>query len=240
MGPSYKARAAAAALAAAAASFAPLASAQGFYYEDLKPDCPAQYNQRYLGCYAATANPFPWTPVNQDLTATGDLSKSYIHWITSTTWNITITPNFCTEVCRAHGLKYASLWNGECSCGNSLDYTDAAGTPVTLTDKVQPDGDCVGPEGCPGDRLEACGTATRARIFVDPSFEDAVAENDLVALVAGYEPLGCFKDPNFPTSQDTVTTPDESFDGPAECFAYCADLGKPLVFMSSDAGDAGQ
>lgn len=239
MGLSHHKAGTAALAAAAGLGFATLASAQGFYYEDLTPYCPTEYDHRYLGCFASTGNPFPWTPVNQDLSATGDLSKSYINWITSTNWNTTTTPHFCSVVCRAHGHKYAALWNSECSCGNSLDYTNQAGTAVTLSDKGLDESQCVTTEGCPGDRLEACGTATAARIFVDPSFEGTVAENDLADLATGYDYLGCFQDPNFPTSDDTITAPDTQFPSTGACFSYCADLGKPLVFMSSNNRDNG-
>ncbi|KAK7750440.1 hypothetical protein SLS62_007629 [Diatrype stigma] len=239
MGLSHHKAGTAALAAAAGLGFATLASAQGFYYEDLSTYCPTQYNHRYLGCFATTKNPFPWTPVNQDLTPTGDLSKSYIEWVSSTNWNTTITPTFCSEVCRAHGHKYAALWNSECSCGSSLDYTNQAGAAVTLSDKIVPEGQCSAADGCPGDRLEACGTAAAARIFVDPSFEGTAAENNLPVLTAGYEYLGCFQDPNFPTSEDTITAPDQKFGSPAACFSYCADLGKPLVFMSANTGDGG-
>lgn len=231
------------AAALGAAGFAALVSAQGFYFdEDMKADC-AGYNQRYLGCFAVTAAPFPWTPVNQDLSLTGDLSKSWTHWITSTTWNTTNTPNFCLEVCRAHGHKYAALWNlGECSCGSTLDYTNQAGVAVRLSNQLQAtDALCTSAsDPCPGDRLEACGTGLGARIWVDPSFEGVAAEADVAALAAGYEQLGCFQDPNFPTSQVAVTAPNANFPSASACFAYCADLGKPYVYMNANAGDNGQ
>ncbi len=236
MGLAFKAGTAA---LAAVSSFAALASAQGFYFDEEMPSlCPEEYNYKYLGCYEATGTTFPWLPSNQDLQ--GDLSRSYIHWVTSTTWNMTITPNFCADICRAHGHKYAALKDNECSCGSSLDYKNKAGDSVTLRDKKKDDIECETNSVCPGDRLEACGTGNRARIFVDPSFEDDAAEEDLATLAAGYEQLGCFKDPNFPTSQDTITSPDTTFDSTAECFTYCADLGKPLVLMNADAGGAGK
>ena len=215
MRPNSKAKAAALTVIAV---FGLAALAHGSSHEGLKPtdsssstSCPEEFNHRDLGCYAAAENPFAWRPAASD-------PDPDAHWITGTRWNETATPHACTAACRAHGFRYAAVWGGgECSCGSELPRGGlgmGTGAGVGRRD----DAECAGAEGCPGDRLEACGTQSRARVFVDPSFGDGEVGPE------GYGYLACFADPDFFGS---------GFDSPSPetCFAHCADRGMPLAFM---------
>ncbi|KAI5925747.1 hypothetical protein F4810DRAFT_708261 [Camillea tinctor] len=233
MGLSNRSKAAALAVATLATSV----KGQGFYYEDFSAACPPSVNFQYLGCYTTAApGPFLWTPDN--MSPGNGLSKTYIRWETDHV-NNTITPHFCTDVCRAHGFKYAALWNQQCQCGATLSYTPKGGALTTLG-RAASEADCVDSANpCPGDRRENCGTATGARIFVDPSFENSAAEADLTTLSNGYKQLGCFQSPNLASSAATVTSPTSTFPDTGSCFQYCADLGSPLVYMSAVANGGG-
>ena len=150
-----------------------------------------------------------------------------------------MTPHACNAVCRAHGFRYAAVWGGgECSCGSSLGssllgHTDIDGTRMGAVkglseDTRRDDAECAGTEGFPGDRLEACGTESRARVFVDPSFGDGGTGRE----GHGYGYLACFADPGFSKAPSNVGG---GFDTPsaAACFESCADRGMTFVAMSS-------
>lgn len=199
--------------------------AHGNSHEGLKPlassssaSCREEFNHRDLGCYVAAENPFAWRPPDSNPDPDG------AHWITGTRWNETATPRACNAVCRAHGFRYAAVWGGgECSCGSALQPGMWSNGDAEAR---RHDAECAGAEGCPGDRLEACGTQSRARIFVDPSFGDGEVG------VEGYGYLACFANPNFFGS-------DFDSPNPAACFAHCAGRGMPFVFMRRMDGEDG-
>ncbi|KAI1494573.1 hypothetical protein F5X96DRAFT_526030 [Biscogniauxia mediterranea] len=225
------------AAALAAVTLATSVRGQGFYYEDLSAYCPPSLNHQYLGCFdTGGIQPFFYNPDRLD--PVGDLSKTYVHWDPNDFVNSTVTPHFCADTCRAHGFKYAATWNQQCRCGSSLDYTSAGGgTTIILSTAQAPEALCANTaDPCPGDRRESCGTNSGARIWVDPSFEDFVTEEDTASLADGYGLLGCFQGPNLPSGESSTTSPDMTFPDPATCFAYCADFGLPLAYMSAESG----
>ncbi|KAI1156277.1 hypothetical protein F4825DRAFT_320217 [Nemania diffusa] len=154
---------------------------------------------------------------------------------------MTITPYFCAQTCRAHGFKYAALWDKGCHCGSSLDYTTTGGANVTLSNLIDANSDTVCTTGadnnqwppCGGDRRENCGSNRGARIFVDPSFPDERKLTDFAIIAQGYALLGCFKNARFPSAVDSVTS--VSVQSTATCLQYCADLGMPYAYMARDA-----
>ncbi|KAI3326996.1 hypothetical protein HD806DRAFT_379420 [Xylariaceae sp. AK1471] len=214
-----------------------VANAQGFFYQDLRLQCDTKFNYQYLGCAATNSRPFAFSPSNWDPATTADNSKSYINFDTGDFVNQTVTPYFCSETCRAHGFKYAALWDKSCNCASSLDYKQVDGTAVTLSTAIDPASDdkCTkGQDGntypnCGGDLRENCGSNQGARIFVDPSFPDERTLTDPATIAADYAVLGCFKNAKFPSSVDAVTTV-EAADA-ATCLSYCADLGMPYAYM---------
>ncbi|KAK6860310.1 hypothetical protein PG990_012385 [Apiospora arundinis] len=173
-----------------------LVSAQGFFYEPEEvAKCSVQQNHRYLGCFTVGAQPFsfnPQSPIPQPATPgspqIGDPSRSYIHWDRGDLVNITVTPKYCTDACRAHGFKYSALYNEGCRCGTNLGGLVTPDATETA---------CNGAP-CPGDRRESCGTPTGARIFVDPSYNDYSLVTN---RVLGYGKLGCFYHPNLPSGE---------------------------------------
>jgi hypothetical protein len=224
--------------ATALASWVALSSvsnAQGFYYQDPTLQCDATYNFQDLGCAATNARPFTFVPDNWD-GPTQDNSRAYINYDTGDHINSTVTPYFCAEACRAHGYKYASLWDKSCSCGGSLSYTPIGATAVVLspgTDAASVAQCTKGTDNndyppCDGDRNENCGSNQGARIFVDPSFGD---EATLVTGPLDYNVLGCFNNPNFPVSTQGTAGPVSST---TQCLTICADLGFPLAYMAAD------
>ncbi|CAJ2503748.1 Uu.00g111420.m01.CDS01 [Anthostomella pinea] len=237
-------RAGAAALASLLA-FTSVTNAQGFDFQDLGAQCPAQYNYQYLGCAPTMSQPFAFSPSGWDPSSGADNSKGYIQWDNGDFVNQTITPYFCSNVCRAHGFKYAALWDKGCNCGSSLSYTyPGAVAPVmlvpgsteTLCQQNAAGGD-YGP--CGGDQREYCGTNRGARIFVDPSFADERNLNSPAATAQSYQVLGCFTTANLPTSNEGVTRAQVA-SGP-QCLSFCADLGMPFVQMiPSTSGVSGQ
>lgn len=215
--------------------------AQGFYYQDIGVQCNARYNYQYLGCAATTSAPFAFAPTGWDPAATADNSRSYINFDIGDFVNMTITPYFCAQTCRAHGFKYAALWDKGCHCGSSLDYTTTGGANVTLSNLIDANSDTVCTTGadnnqwppCGGDRRENCGSNRGARIFVDPSFPDERKLTDFAIIAQGYALLGCFKNARFPSAVDSVTS--VSVQSTATCLQYCADLGMPYAYMARDA-----
>ncbi|KAI1300467.1 hypothetical protein F5Y03DRAFT_229276 [Xylaria venustula] len=223
--------------AAALVSLAAVSSvnAQGFYYKDLGV-CGAQFNHQYLGCAPVLDNtgPFTFEPTNWDPASTADNSRSYINYDVGDSVNNTITPHYCAQTCRAHGFKYAAVFNERsCRCGSTLDYTTILGVSVTLSDKISATSESLcttkkslsPPDPCPGDRRENCGSDQGARIFVDPSFPDVRGIN---SLATSYNRLGCFKGAKFPSAVDYTTVTAQ--DGPT-CLSYCGNLGLPYAFM---------
>ncbi|KAK9776481.1 hypothetical protein SCAR479_06804 [Seiridium cardinale] len=198
-----------------------LANAQGFFYDDFTQVCSSQQDFQYLGCFATTNQPWTYNPTNRG----GDPSRSWVHWDQGDNVNITTTPYFCTDTCRAHGFKYAATWDRQCRCGMALQSS------VKDLGSAQPDDSLCTDAGsfCPGDRRENCGTNQGARIWVDPSFQEESLLPDPSILAAQYNVLGCFYQPNLPSGDASVTTTTQS--STATCFTYCADLGYPLTFM---------
>ncbi|KAM0809416.1 putative WSC domain-containing protein [Seiridium cardinale] len=198
-----------------------LANAQGFFYDDFTQVCSSQQDFQYLGCFATTNQPWTYNPTNRG----GDPSRSWVHWDQGDNVNITTTPYFCTDTCRAHGFKYAATWDRQCRCGMALQSS------VKDLGSAQPDDSLCTDAGsfCPGDRRENCGTNQGARIWVDPSFQEESLLPDPSILAAQYNVLGCFYQPNLPSGDASVTTTTQS--STTTCFTYCADLGYPLTFM---------
>ncbi|KAI1184428.1 hypothetical protein F5B17DRAFT_447052 [Nemania serpens] len=232
--------------ATALASLVALSSvvnAQGFYYQDIRSQCNISYNYQYLGCAATNSAPFAFAPTNWDPAVTADNSRSYINFDTGDFVNMTVTPYFCSQFCRAHGFKYSALWDKSCRCGNSLDYRTIDGTDVTLSNLIDANSDTkctTGQDGnpyppCGGDRRENCGSNGGARIFVDPSYPDERTLTDFATIAQGYGLLGCFQNGRFPSAEHTVTT--VSTTSTDTCFQYCADLGMPYVYMSRGSPD---
>ncbi|KAK6084518.1 hypothetical protein SCUP234_03307 [Seiridium cupressi] len=198
-----------------------LANAQGFFYDDFTQACSSQQDFQYLGCFATTTQPWTYTPTNRG----GDPSRSWVHWDQGDNVNITTTPYFCTDTCRAHGFKYAATWDRQCRCGMALQSS------VKDLGSAQADDTLCTAAGsfCPGDRRENCGTNQGARIWADPSFQAEPLLPDPAILATQYNVLGCFYHPNLPSGDASVTTTTQS--STATCFTYCADLGYPLTFM---------
>ncbi|KAI0542778.1 hypothetical protein GGR58DRAFT_170800 [Xylaria digitata] len=215
-------------------AFSSVVNAQGYFYKTLGV-CSAEQNHQYLGCATISSAPFSWEPTNWDPAVTADNSRSYIEWDQGDFVNNTITPYFCTRTCRAHGFKYAALWNERsCRCGGSLTWTTASGVSVDLntlisaTDETKctsksPSGN---PDPCPGDRQENCGSNQGARVWVDPSFPKLTGPPS--DQVAGYKLMGCFRNAFFPSAEGYTTgsRPDAN-----SCLTYCANLGSPYAFM---------
>ncbi|KAK9418583.1 putative WSC domain-containing protein [Seiridium unicorne] len=199
-----------------------LADAQGFFYDDFTQVCSSQQDFQYLGCFATTSQPWTYNPTNRG----GDPSRSWVHWDQGDNVNITTTPYFCTDTCRAHGFKYAATWDRQCRCGMALQSS------VKDLGSAQADDTLCTAAGsfCPGDRRENCGTNQGARIWADPSFQEESLLPDPAILATQYNVLGCFYHANLPSGDATVTTTTQS--STATCFTYCADLGYPLTFMA--------
>ncbi|KAI0397734.1 hypothetical protein F5Y17DRAFT_322437 [Xylariaceae sp. FL0594] len=224
--------------AAALTSLAVMSScvtAQGFYYQDIGQQCGSGYKFQYLGCAPATAAPFYFQPTQWFPNLNADNSMSYINYDTGgNAINITSTPYFCANTCRAHGYKYTSFFNKTCTCGSSLSYQPVSGGVVTLSPNADSDDLCnKGSDGntypkCGGDQRENCGSNQGARIWVDPSFPDERTLGDAASVANGYGLLGCFQG-RFPSSHNEITTTSQA-DGPS-CLKYCADLGLPLAYM---------
>jgi len=210
-------------------------NAQGFYYQDISKQCDSGFKFEYLGCAPASQIPFTFLPTEWNPALTADNSMSYINYdLGGNPINITTTPYFCANMCRAHGYKYSSFFDKFCSCGGSLSYLDTTGTAVTLTPNPDSDTLCTtGTRGetypnCGGDLRENCGSNQGARIWVDSSFPDERTLTDLSRVSDGYGLLGCFTG-RFPSSHNEITETSQA-SGPA-CLKYCADLGLPLAFM---------
>ncbi|KAI0434824.1 hypothetical protein F5Y09DRAFT_189621 [Xylaria sp. FL1042] len=214
-------------------AFSSVVNAQGFYYQDLGV-CGAKLNHQYLGCATVDSSPFPYEPTNWDPAATADNSRSYINWDQGDFVNITTTPHYCAQTCRASGFKYAAVYNERtCRCGNTLDYKTILGVSVTLSDKISATSEtsCTlkksgsPPDPCGGDRRENCGSDQGARIYVDPSYPDVTGATN---LAGSYNFLGCFKNARFPSAESYTTVTATSA---SACMSYCANLGMPYVFM---------
>ncbi|KAI1810697.1 hypothetical protein GGS20DRAFT_162042 [Poronia punctata] len=216
---------------------------QGFYYQDINRQCSPDYNYEYLGCAPATRSPFTFQPTQWDPNQAADNTNSYINYdLGGNAINVTTTPYFCANTCRAHGFKYSSFFDKSCSCGSSLSYRDTNNVVNTLVPNPDSDDLCTkGSSGniypkCGGDLRENCGSNQGARIFVDPSFPDERTlkrtPTELQALADGYGLLGCFLGARFASSRNEITTTIQA-DGPS-CLRYCADLGLPFAFMSKN------
>ncbi|KAK8103736.1 uncharacterized protein PG998_010769 [Apiospora kogelbergensis] len=182
-------------------------------------------NQQYLGCFTVTQEPFqfnPQNPIAQPAAGqpqVGDPSRSYIHWDQGDLVNITITPAYCTEVCRAHGFQYTAMYDEGCRCGSNLNR-------LTST---TPDGteDACNTVPCKGDRRDYCGTRTGARIYRDPSYKQA---STIADRVLNYGVMGCFYKPNLPSGAAEQTS--TNVVSPALCLAFCGNGAYPLAYMA--------
>ncbi|KAI1324904.1 hypothetical protein F5Y16DRAFT_284276 [Xylariaceae sp. FL0255] len=224
-----------------------VANAQAFYWQDERKSCDPKYNYQYLGCapWAGPDSPLTFSPNNWD--ATGDNSYAWINYDTGDIVNNTETSFFCAEVCRAFGYKYTALYQSHCSCGGALKYTPQGGSEIDIvpgTDQtICTDRAGGGPYGgCAGDSLENCGSDQGAQIWVDPSFADPATLATGATLAEEYGVMGCFQNPDFPSSAALTTGPVNQLDGPT-CLAYCGSLGLPLAYMntvtSSTSGQVG-
>ncbi|KAI1392379.1 uncharacterized protein F4822DRAFT_390838 [Hypoxylon trugodes] len=229
MAPSYQSRIKAAACLLASST---LTNAQAFYYEDILQSCKPEYAFQELGCYTSSSPPFPFAP--QAWVPNQDLSFAYIQYNRGDHINTTVTPAHCSNACRVHGYKYAGLWNQQCFCGSTLAFTKTDGKAVALgTTSASACANTADP--CPGDRRESCGTNAAARIFVDPSFSDVLSTTPAASLVSGYGLLGCFQGLSLPSGDSFITSPSMVFTSSNGCLSYCADLGLPYAYMSSDS-----
>ncbi|ETS87217.1 hypothetical protein PFICI_01045 [Pestalotiopsis fici W106-1] len=212
----------------AIAVFVGLVQGQGFYLEPFT--CTSAQNWVDLGCYDATGTQ-PFTFAVQNGYKSEDPSRAYANYnIGGNNINSTVTPNFCTQACRAHGFRYASLYDRQCRCGTALGTSffgkrssDQTCYSQTLSTDATP---------CSGDRSENCGQVsgnTKARIFVDPSFEaeQNPASIDTAGLASSYGYLGCFNKPNLPSDDPNRDTLQAS---PQACFENCARYGFPLTY----------
>ncbi|KAI0148801.1 hypothetical protein GGR57DRAFT_230022 [Xylariaceae sp. FL1272] len=204
--------------------------AQGYFFEPFT--CSTTQNFQELGCYDVSNDPFSYAVQNGFIGS--DASRSYANYNGGgNNINSTATPNYCVAACRAHGFKYASLYNRNCRCGSALGSLNNARSS-DQTCKTVPD-----PNPCSGDALENCGQPNgggRARLYVDPSFEPETsliaAGFSNVASSAGY--LGCFAKPNLPSDDPASNTQQAN---PAACLANCAQYGFPLTYMFRDGGN---
>ncbi|KAK6087285.1 hypothetical protein SCUP234_01916 [Seiridium cupressi] len=169
---------------------------QGFYLEPFS--CSSAQNWQELGCYDTTAQPFTFAVQNG--WNGDDPSRSYANFNPGgNVINSTVTPKFCVQACRAHGFRYASLYDRTCRCGTVLGSLQSKRSSDQTLCYATPDAN-----PCGGDKSENCGQTSsnnHARIFVDPSFE---TEANLMAagstIVANsYLLLGCFNRPNLPS-----------------------------------------
>lgn len=203
---------------------------QGFYLEPFT--CATSQNWIDLGCYDVTTQPF--TFAIQGGEKNSDPSRSYANYNGGgNNINSTMTPNFCTQACRAHGFRYASLYDRGCRCGTSLgssSYNNRSSTQTCYSQTLS-----VDPSPCSGDKSENCGQVgqgsanNKARIFVDPSFEaeQNPSSIDVVGLASSYGYLGCFNKPNLPSDDPNRDTIQSS---PQACFENCARYGFPLSY----------
>ncbi|KAI1322976.1 hypothetical protein F5Y16DRAFT_412949 [Xylariaceae sp. FL0255] len=212
----------------ASAAFLGVANAQGYFYDSFT--CAKSQNFQELGCYSTTSNPFTYDIQNGFVGS--DPSRSFAPYnIGGDNINATVTPHYCVAACRAHGFKYAALYNRVCSCGTAL------GSLTRSTDQspcyAQPD-----PNPCPGDAAENCGQPSGggyARIFVDPSFEPetSLASAGYSTVASSYGYLGCFAKPNLPSDDPQHSS---SQADAATCLEQCATYGFPLAYMYYDSG----
>ncbi len=209
--------------------------AQGFWYKNLGLSCSAQQTFQYIGCasvsaYGSASNNdiFGYSPANPIASGNDIPSRSYIAYNEGSQLNNTFTPHYCTDACRAHGFKYAALFDGGgCKCGMSLTRGSVTINPS------QSEASCS-VELCPGDRGEFCGASAYARIFVDPSFPDEGGLLTAAQQVPDYTLLGCFRKPNFDAYESNVL--DITAPNAAQCLTLCADYGYPLARMAFISG----
>ncbi|KAF2964240.1 hypothetical protein GQX73_g9331 [Xylaria multiplex] len=194
-------------------AFSSVVNAQAYFYKNIDETCP-------------DVAPLPWAPENWIGNDPDGWSRSYVEWNTGGNHvNNTMTPWFCTRVCRAEGFKYAALYKErECRCGGSLTWS-SGGVNYNLQNSISANEDnCNLP--CTGDADETCGSETGVRVWVDPSFPKL--EGPASGQVGGYQFMGCFKGASFPAARDYVTTLTTSS---ATCLAYCSNMGLPYMFM---------
>jgi hypothetical protein len=130
-------------------AFAKITNAQGYFFEAFT--CSVSQNFQDLGCYDVTTDPFTFAVQNGFVDS--DPSRSFSDFNGGgNNINSTVTPNYCSAACRAHGFKYASLYNRNCHCGSAL------GSLMNHRSNDQSCSSVSDPNPCSGDASENCGT----------------------------------------------------------------------------------
>ncbi|KAL8800148.1 MAG: hypothetical protein Q9182_005386 [Xanthomendoza sp. 2 TL-2023] len=145
---------------------------------DTSACAPSYSTQQYIGCYSDAQNgnhlnfPFKLSTVVTDRNGYPGYSNQN---------NLTV--DVCLGACRAHGWKYASVYNQyECWCGNQLPYPTApngatvdVGSGIGTYSGTSPGTPALGSNcnrPCPANPSQICGGPGYGSVYLDQSFQN--------------------------------------------------------------------
>ena len=216
-------------------SLSPIFIASSFgqgYIGGAQGNCGTGQGLTYIGCYANSDNG-PNAGFTFQLSSDVDSVNYYPGY------SGLLTPDICTQGCRAHGFKYASIANqNDCFC--SPQFPNPTAQESTTEGPGAAEGQnpgnsadvsvChVSGQGCSGDPSQFCGSSTGADVYVDPSIPGGVSDRQ----PSNFQYLGCFSSPPpdpFYATLETSST--------ADCAAYCGLLGYSYIGRNAFDNDA--
>ncbi|KAI9675128.1 MAG: hypothetical protein M1817_001536 [Caeruleum heppii] len=139
----------------------------------------------------------------------------------------------CLTSCRGHGFRHAALYAANsCWCGIQQPSTQTLGSNAndnTTTNEchVQP----MANNGCPGNRMQWCGSGSASDVYADPSFPNIATAGQ----GANYRYLGCFTTAN-PGDFHNNGLGTIAVANIAGCHNYCAQFGYPYAGLESATG----